>query len=273
MSLITITQNYGSNGLEVAKKVADGLDWDLFDDRKIQELAQGRGVSHQEFERFDEQAPGYWEVLFNNEPRMFLDLLESVIYDLASKGDGVIIGHGSQVLLRNFDCAFHVRLFASETHRADRIAATHGLTIQNGLDLIRKRDKEQVGYFKFAFHNDIDDPVLYDLIINTQKFDTATMASLVIAAAQSKAVTACDSSAIDWMDRLSLEKQVKAALIKGRADSPSLIINAIGNGRVQVSGVIASVEDKQRIESVIHALPGVSEVVFQAGVIRATSGE
>jgi cytidylate kinase len=268
MSLITITQSYGSGGLEVARKVANGLDWELFDDRKIQELIIESGVSREEFEKFDEKAPGFWEAFKNNKPRIFLNMLESVIYDLAGKGNGVIIGHGSQVLLGNFDCAFHVRLFASESHRANGLVSGRELSTENAIDLIRKRDREQAGFFKFYFHKGIDDPELYDLVVNTQKFDAATMASLVIATAHSEAMTSCSRSAIEWMDRLALEKRVRAALIEKRVESPSIYVEALGDGVVQISGFVATEDDKKKLDSVVRSLPGVSKVVFLADVIK-----
>ncbi len=66
----------------------------------------------------DEKAPGFLDKFMGSRPQVFLDILESVIYEVARKGEGVIIGHGSQMLLRNFDCAFHVRVFHPTTaHR------------------------------------------------------------------------------------------------------------------------------------------------------------
>ena len=56
--------------------------------------------------RFDQRVPGFWELIRSREPQVYLDIMEAAVYDIARKGDGVIIGHGSQMLLRDFDCAF-----------------------------------------------------------------------------------------------------------------------------------------------------------------------
>jgi len=158
MSLITITQNYGAEGQEVARQVAETLGWKLFDDHRLQELIQQRGIAPEEVKKLDEKAPGYWDLFFKSRPHVFLNVLESVIYEVAQAGDGVIIGHGSQVLLRSFDCAFHVRLLASEKRRIDELSARRGMSREAALRLIRKRDHEQAGFFKFAFQIDMDDP-------------------------------------------------------------------------------------------------------------------
>ena len=186
MTLITITQNFGGDGMAIARKVADGLGIELFDDRKLQGLLQARGIPSEEIGRFDEKAPGFLDNFMGSRPQVFLDILESVIYEVARKGEGVIIGHGSQMLLRNFDCAFHVRVFASDKRRIDNMAAQQGLSREAALKLIRKRDQAQSGFFNFAFHLDMNDPSLYDLIIHTEKLDVETASGLIIQAARSE---------------------------------------------------------------------------------------
>jgi len=268
MSLITITHNYGSNGMDVARKVAQELDWKLFDDRELQESIRQRGIAPEEIKQLDGRAPGYWDAFFKSRPQVFVNVLESVIYDVARKGDGVIIGHGSQVLLRHFDCAFHVRLFSSESQRADDLAAQHGLSREAALKLIRKHDREQAGFFKYAFQLDLDDAGLYDLIINTQKFDVGTAAGLVISAARSEDIRACSLNVLESMERLSLEKKIHAALVENRIDPASIVVEVLEKGVARIAGFSSSDEDKKRIESVVGRVPGVSKVVSGVGVLR-----
>jgi cytidylate kinase len=268
MSLITITQNYGSDGTEVAGQVAQTLGWKLFDDRRLQELIQKRGIAPEEVNQLDEKAPGYWAVFFKSRPQVFLNVLESVIYDVAHTGDGVILGHGSQVLLRSFDCAFHVRLFSAEKHRVDELSARQGLSREAALKLIRQRDREQAGFFKFAFQIDMDDPALYDLIINTQKLDAGTAAGLIVSAARSEGMRACSLNALESMERLALEKKIHAALIENRIDSSQIVVEVSEKGVTHIAGVSANPEDKHRIESTVGKVPGVSKVVSGVEVIR-----
>lgn len=268
MSLITITHNYGSNGMEVARKVAQELGWKLFDDRGLQDLIRQRGIAPEEINHLDEKAPGYWDLFFKSRPQVFLNVLESVIYDVARAGDGVIIGHGSQVLLRHFDCAFHVRLISPESRRADDLAGRQGLSREAALKLIRKHDREQAGFFKFAFQLDMEDAGLYDLIINTQKFDAGTAAGLILRAARSEDIRACSLNVIAAMERLSLEKKIQAALIENRIDPGSLLLEVSENGVTHVAGISPNDEEKRRMESIIGQVPGVSKVVSGVGVVK-----
>jgi cytidylate kinase len=268
MPLITITQSFGSNGLAIARKVAARLGWDLFDDQKLHELVQHQGISAQEISHLDEKSPGYWDLFFRSRPQIFLNVLESVVYEVAHRGEGVIIGHGSQLLLRDFDCAFHVRILTMEGRRADNLSAELGISRAAAIKLIRQRDREQAGFFKFAFQLDMDDLGLYDLIINTHKLDAATAADLIISAATSEDIRACGIKALEAMERLALEKKVRAALLENRIDDRAILIEISENGVTSVAGVSPNPEEKKRIEAVVGAVRGVSKVVSAVEVIR-----
>lgn len=268
MSLITITHSFGIDGTEVARHVAETLGWKLFDDDRLQGLIQGRGIAPEEVKKHDGKAPGFWALFFGNRPQVFLNILESVIYEVAQAGEGVIAGHGSQVLLRSFDCAFHVRLLSSEEQRAEKLSARQGVSREAALRLIRRRDQEQAGFFKFAFQLDRDDAALYDLTINTHKFDAAGAAGLIVSAARSEGMAACTLKAVETMGRLSLEKKIHAALIENRIDPSQIVIDLSEKSVTHVGGICFSAEDKQRIESIVCRVPGVTKVVSGVEVIR-----
>jgi cytidylate kinase len=268
MSLITITHSFGIDGTEVARNVAETLGWKLFDDDRLQALIQARGIAPEEVKKHDGKAPGFWDLFFGNRPQVFLNVLESVIYEVAQAGDGVIIGHGSHSLLRSFDCAFHVRLLSSEKRRAELLAARQGMSREAALRLIRRRDREQEGFFKFAFQLDRDDAALYDLVINTHKLDAAGAADLIVSAARSEGMRACSLNAIESMGRLALEKKIHAALIENRIDPSQIVVDVSDKSVTHVGGICFSAEDKQRIESTVCRVPGVTKVVSGVEVIR-----
>ena len=269
MPLITITQNFGSDGLVIARKVAEGLGWELFDDQKLHEWVQHQGISAREISQLDEKSPGFWDLFFRSRPQIYLNVLESVVYEVAHGGEGVIIGHGSQLLLRDFDCAFHVRILTLEGRRADKLVAEQGISREAAIKLIRQRDKEQAGFYKFAFQLDMDDPGLYDLVINTHKLDTQTAAGLIISAARSEDIRTCSLNALEAMERLALEKKVRAALLENRIDDRAIIIEISEKGVTTVAGVSPNSEEKKRIEAIVGCVPGVSKVVSAVEVIKS----
>jgi cytidylate kinase len=266
MTLITITQNFRGEGMAIASKVADELGIELFDDKKLQRLIQASGIPYSEISRFDEKGPGFLDQIMGQRPQVYLGILESVIFEVARKGEGVIIGHGSQMLLRNFDCAFHVRVISSLDKRIDNLA-TQLASRDEAYKLIRKRDKEQTGFFNFAFHLEMDDPSLYDLIIHTEKLNINTASNLIIQAARSESIRTCSLKALEAMEWLSLEKKVHAALLKIGVNLSSIVVEVPEKGTVHVYGLSAGHQETQNIETAVKGVPGVSKVVSRLAVL------
>lgn len=61
MPLITITQNIGSDGISVARRVAAVLRIPLYDDAKLMEEAIRMGLDIEQLQGLQEKAPGWFE--------------------------------------------------------------------------------------------------------------------------------------------------------------------------------------------------------------------
>lgn len=268
MTLVTITQNYGADGTAIARKVADELGVELFDDRKLQGLVQAAGIPLAQVDRFDEKAPGFLDQLVGYQPQRFLDILESVIYEVAQKGKGVIVGHGSQILLRNFDCAFHVRVISSVSRRIDNLAAQLGLSREAALKLIRKRDQGQAGFFNFAFHLKMDDPSLYDLIVHTEKLGVDTASNLIVQAVRSESIRACSLNALEAMEQLALEKKAHAAILEIGVNTSTIVLEVPAKGTVHVYGLSSSPEESAKIKAAVGCVAGVTKVVSGLNTVK-----
>jgi len=127
MSLITITHTIGCEALGVARQVADGLKVELYDDSRLREEALRMGLHSEQLKSFREKPPDWLERMVSAKPDIDLNLMASVIYEAARLGQGVIIGHGSQMLLHDFGCAMHVLITAQEESRIHRLV--HEMTL------------------------------------------------------------------------------------------------------------------------------------------------
>ncbi|MBI5578299.1 MAG: cytidylate kinase family protein, partial [Deltaproteobacteria bacterium] len=121
MPLITITQSKGCDGLVVARRVADDLHVNLYDDSKLREEAIRMGLDVGKLEGFQDRVPTWFSRLMGDKPEVYANLIGSVIYEAARSGEGVIIGHGSQVLLQDFSCAMHVLVTATTERRINNL--------------------------------------------------------------------------------------------------------------------------------------------------------
>jgi len=135
-----------------------------------------------------------------------------------------------------------------------------GLEQKNARKMIQKLDSKFQGFFRLAFGKDLNDPSLYDLIINCEKLGYESAADLIIAAANAEEIHTCSLNAMDSMERLSLVKKVQAALLKENLDDHMLTIDVPEKGLVELSGLGHSQELIDRIIQVTNKVPGVSEV-------------
>lgn len=260
MSLITITHSLGSRGTAIAQKLATTLDLKLYDDAALAQIALESGMRGKELMGIGENPPGFFARFLSVNPTAYVDLMESVIYHVSRQGNGIILGHGSQILLKEFDCAFHVRIHASEKVRAQELARRQQLQPIAAAKMLEKADNRQKGFFKFAFSLDWNDASLYDLIVNTAKLGVDTAAALIANASNSGDFETCSLNALNAMDNLSLEKKVHAAIIKQNVEMEYLNIEVPEKGSVHITGLVSSTNDKDSIQSALEAIPDATDV-------------
>ena len=101
MYFITFSRKMGTNGSEIARRVAERLGYNFYDTEAIESAAQEMGFL-KDVKEIDEKAPSLFLRFFSKSPEVHLDRLHSVIYELASRGNAVFLGRGSHSLLRIF---------------------------------------------------------------------------------------------------------------------------------------------------------------------------
>jgi len=260
MSLITITSGLGCAVSGAARIVADELGVELYDDQRLQEEAFKIGIVHDEVKGIEEKAPGLFDRLFNRKSQAYLNLMEALIYEVARRGQGVILGHVAQWLIRDFGCALHIRMHASESNRMGYLVEQLGVENEVAEKMIRKSDSERNGFMQFAYHIDWNDPSLYDLIVNQDKLGEKGAAKLILEAARSQEILACSLTAMDAMERLSLLKRVEASIIKNRISTLELNIDVPEKGVVYLTGTINPLESEAHVIEIAKGVPGVLEV-------------
>ena len=185
---ITLSRQLGSAGGELAGRLADELGWQVFDRQILQTIAENTHTREAVVSHLDERAIGplidYISRLLD--PEMpgqagFLQEMLRVIWGLARQGNAIIVGRGANWFL---DPRFglRVRLVAPFEIRTERIVARETLSRKNAEARIRENDERQSGYVRKVFGRDIDDPLGYDLMLNSGFMDADSTARAVVAA-------------------------------------------------------------------------------------------
>jgi len=261
MKWITFSRKMGTNGSEVAKRVASELGYRLYDTKAINHMAQELGFL-ESVREVDEKAPPIFQRIFSQRPRVDLERLYSVIYELAKQGDAVFLGRGSHILLRDFPCALHVRVTAS-LEKCIHTLMDQGLNREAAARAIKRGDDERSAFVKFAFGVDWEDPERYDLVLNMDKLSVNLAVSTVLHMARSPEISEASVDAIRSLETMALASRAEAALIAATFEHrfvPSLSVSVVEPGKVRVSGNVETEGRKAEAEKVLRSVKGVESV-------------
>ena len=112
----------------------------------------------------------------------YREIITAVIKEVAEMPNVVILGRGSQVILKDLPHALHVKLTAPHRAKVEQTMVSEKLGREGAEKLVAEKDRQRREYLKKFFKADADDPTIYDLIINTGR-GTYTSAARIIASA------------------------------------------------------------------------------------------
>jgi cytidylate kinase len=196
--IITVEREYGCGGTLIAKKLADRLCWKLWDQALTKEIARRadcdlRAVEGREerkdplyYRLFKSFLRGSFEANLNLHRLKLLDsdrivtLTQRIVLDAASAGDCVIVGRGSQYFLHNRPDAYHVFVYAPVEEKIRR-EQEEGKTALQARKLVETVDGERAAFIKKYFAKEWPNHSLYQLMINSQIGDAATVETILAA--------------------------------------------------------------------------------------------
>jgi cytidylate kinase len=191
---VTISRQAGSGAHAVAEKLAallqartakDACPWTIFDRNLVDKVVQEHHLPER-VARFmpEDRISGIsdtMEELFGLHPPSWLlvrKVTETILH-LAELGNVILVGRGAAVVTANVSHVFHVRLVSALEKRVQRIQELEHLSKEAALRFIEREDHARERYLKKYFKADVDDPLLYDLTINTDRISHDQAARLV----------------------------------------------------------------------------------------------
>jgi cytidylate kinase len=101
------------------------------------------------------------------------------ILRLAELGNVIMIGRAANIVTSKLEYAFHVRLVGALDARVEFVQEDRNLDKKAALELIHTDDEARKRYVRKYYHKDIEDPLLYHLVINTPVVGHAAAAKLI----------------------------------------------------------------------------------------------
>jgi len=191
---ITISRQAGSGGHTVAEKLRellqaqepqDGCPWTVFDRNIVTKVLEEHQLpaSVAKFmteDRISEMADTMDELFGLHPPSWTLvrQTAETILH-LAQLGNVILIGRGANIITSKLEYVLHVRLVGSLEQRVKRMQDSEHVNSKRALEIVQREDLGRRRYVQKYFNKDINDPLLYHLMINTDLVSCEEAARLI----------------------------------------------------------------------------------------------
>ena len=197
MAIITISRQFGAGGRTLGNRVAERLGYAFVDEEIIQMVAKRAKVSTNWVESIEKEAGGrllkyitkvvpksFIDLILDDQrgyidEEIYVDLLHQIINRLADEGNTVIIGRGSQYILRDRENVYHILLVAQKEDRIKFMEDNYDLSPKEAALQVSRQDKRRTNLYRKFGKEDYDQPQLYHLVIDTSKQDLKKATDLV----------------------------------------------------------------------------------------------
>ncbi len=118
---------------------------------------------------------------------VYIGALTALMQELAARGDVVILGRGSHMVLQGHPRALHVLTIAPREVRLQRFAQREGLEPGEAARRFHQAERGRLLFYRRYWKVDPDDPSYYHLTVETSHLPLEVAAHLVVMAARALA--------------------------------------------------------------------------------------
>ena len=199
--VVTVAREYGSGGALIAQRLANRLGWKLLDRCLIEKISEAARIEPAAAEQYDERPDPWFNRLAKalwqggglrgylpslpDVPEMLnadvvAALSKHVVEEAAAIGNCVIVGRGSQCILRRRKDTFHVFIYAPWIEKMHRIRSHKPkLTEAEVSAELDSQERTRVAYVRHYFHQDRFDRRLYDLMMCSSLGEDAVASTVI----------------------------------------------------------------------------------------------
>ncbi len=205
MPLITVSRQFGSGGSEVAERIARALDWQLYDNAVVDEVARRLGMPPEEVSAREERVPslperiasamalGMPEVMptvadlaMQPSEERIVEMTKRVIEEAVQAGPAVLVGRGAQCMLAARADALHVFCYAPTEALASYAVTNLGIAREDAARVVAERNHHREQYVKQHWKRDWRDFANYHVCVNTAWLGLDGAAELVVQLARER---------------------------------------------------------------------------------------
>jgi cytidylate kinase len=199
MAVITISRQFGAGGRTLGETLAKRLGYRFVNEDMIRDVAKKVGVSSKQVRAFEKDggskllkfmdtivSRGFIDRLVSEkygyvDDKSYVPVVKALIEEIYEKGNAVIIGRGSQYILKDHENTLHLLLVADLEHRIRFMMDKYKLSEDNAQKVIKRADQIRANFLclfsEKASHND---PLSYDLVVNMNRVNMEKAIEIVV---------------------------------------------------------------------------------------------
>jgi cytidylate kinase len=191
---VTISRETGTGAKKVSEAlvkyfhkyhIEDAPDWTIFDKNLIEKVLEDYNLPSRLSSLMEEDKVSFFSAMFNElfsgQPDVWslIHKTTKTIMQIGSLGYAIIIGRAGNIITAKFPNTFHVRLIAPYEDRVRWFAEEYHLDYFEAKRIVDEHDNSRKKFLHSVFMKKIDDPLLYDLIINTKDLNHSQAAKII----------------------------------------------------------------------------------------------
>ena len=199
---ITIARTLGSDGGEIARRVAQQLNIRFIDKELLSIASSESGISEALFNVMDEKlnrrifrqstaayrgevyAPGHEDFLSN---KNLFEYQSKVLRDIYNQGEPfIVVGRAGSFILDECPNVVKVNGVASEQYCVENIMDRNCISESEARKLIAKTNKYRYDFFKYFTGKEWGNPLNYDMCLNSSSLGIENCVQLIVESVQAK---------------------------------------------------------------------------------------
>ena len=256
MAVITISRQLGSLGDEVAQKIAGKLGYKLVTKQEIEKRIVSLGFPANKLSKFEEKKIGFFAGLTSLRDE-YLNCLITAILEAASENNSVIVGRGSFIILKDIENHISARIIAEEKVRSEYLQKNENLSQKLSLKKIAESEIVQKSFHKGFFNFDVENPEMFDLLINSSKIDADSVADAVISLAKTFVTKEKEETGQKKIDELLLGQRLVDVLVFVYNLNIEILRASLKDNKITLHGIADTQKTLDAALTIVEAeLPG-----------------
>jgi cytidylate kinase len=199
MAVITISRQYGAGAMSLGQTLANKYGYTLASREIVQSIADKAKVSTDFVLSVEKEAGtrlsrfmtriissrGMASKILRDDSgyideKLYLDYLVLTVVQIADEGNAVIMGRGSQYILRTHPDTYHILLVDDLENRIRRVEKREKISFEQAARIVNHEDKRRLSLYHRLGKQDYDRPGLYHLVLNMSRLSLDKAFNLVV---------------------------------------------------------------------------------------------